>query len=77
MARSYLDGLPDAQRAELGRVNGPGRVLLREILDGGQGLAFLGAGVSAPIYPLWPQVISVLIDAADRLTEDEARTCRG
>lgn len=75
-AQHYLDGLGDDQRAELVTVNGAGWTLLREILDEGQGLAFLGAGVSAPLYPLWAEVIVTLIDAADRLTEDEARTCR-
>ncbi|MBV8542697.1 MAG: SIR2 family protein [Pseudonocardiales bacterium] len=33
--------------------------------------------MSAPLYPLWAEVISELIDtAADRLTEEEARACR-
>ncbi|MGH3935514.1 MAG: SIR2 family protein [Pseudonocardiaceae bacterium] len=75
-SQRYLDGLPDPQRALLATVNGSGWALLREILDGGQGLAFLGAGVSAPLYPLWAEVISRLIDGADRLTEEQARTCR-
>ncbi|MGH3899812.1 MAG: SIR2 family protein [Pseudonocardiaceae bacterium] len=74
--QSYLDGLPDPQRAQLATVNGSGWALLREILDDGQGLAFLGAGASAPLYPLWTEVISKLIDGADRLTEEHARTCR-
>lgn len=76
VAQHYLDGLPDDQRAELVTVNGAGRTLLREILDQGHGLAFLGAGVSAPLYPLWTEVITKLIDGADRLTEEEAHTCR-
>ncbi len=76
MAQHYLDGLTAGQRAELEKVNDAGWTLLREILDQGQGLAFLGAGVSVPLYPLWSEVITKLIDGADRLTEDEARTCR-
>src|SRR4051794_24460921 len=71
----YLDGLPDDQRAELDKVNDAGRELLREVLDHGQGLAFLGAAVSAPLYPLWAEVIATLIASADRLTEEEALTC--
>ncbi len=76
VAQHYLDGLAEDQRAELVTVNSAGRTLLREILDEGQGLAFLGAGVSAPLYPLWAEVITKLIDEADRLTKKEARTCR-
>ncbi|MGH3694700.1 MAG: SIR2 family protein [Pseudonocardiaceae bacterium] len=76
VAQHYLDGLAEDQRAELEKVNGAGRTLLQEILDEGQGLAFLGAGVSAPLYPLWAEVITKLIDGADQLTEEEAHTCR-
>ena len=76
VAQHYLDGLTAGQRAELEKVNDAGWTLLREILDQGQGLAFLGAGVLVPLYPLWSEVITKLIDGADRLTEDEARTCR-
>lgn len=77
MSQRYLAGLPEERRAELHRVNGDGLGALREILDAGRGLAFLGAGVSAPLYPLWAGVISVLIDeVAGRLGEDELRTCR-
>lgn len=75
-SQRYLDGLPDLQCAQLETVNASGRTLLREILDDGKGLAFLGAGVSASLYPPWTEVISRLIDGADRLTEEEARTCR-
>lgn len=46
VAQHYLDGLADEQRAELMKANGAGWTLLRGILDEGQGLAFLGAGVS-------------------------------
>lgn len=57
-------------------MNGDGLGALREILNAGQGLAFLGAGVSAPLYPFWVKLISTLIDeVAGRLREDELRTC--
>ncbi len=73
----YLDGLPPAQAAELARVNGPGLAALRGYLDSGAAVAFLGAGVSAPLYPLWNGLIGELVDAASgRLTEAQAATCR-
>ena len=73
----YLSALPAAQREELARVNGPGLTALRKYLASGQAVAFLGAGVSAPLYPLWDGLIGELVDAAaGRLTEDEAATCR-
>jgi len=76
-ADDYLAGLPDAQRAELERVNGPGLDALHEYLDSGQAVAFLGAGVSAPLYPLWDGLIGELVEAASgRLTAKEAETCR-
>lgn len=74
---TYLDGLPPAQAAELARVNGPGLAALRGYLESGAAVAFLGAGVSAPLYPLWNGLIGELIDAAaGRLTEAEAETYR-
>jgi len=73
----YLAGLPDDQRATLARVNGPGLAALRRYLASREAVAFLGAGVSAPLYPLWDALIGELVDAAaGRLTEDEAATCR-
>jgi hypothetical protein len=73
----YLSGLPEDQRDELARVNGPGLTALREYLSSGQAVAFLGAGASRPLYPLWDGLIGELIDAAaDRLTPKEAATCR-
>src|SRR5213592_4863901 len=75
---AYLAGLPADQRAALERVNAPGLAALRRYLSSGQAVAFLGAGVSAPLYPLWDGLIGELVDAASgRLTEDEAATCRG
>ena len=73
----YLGGLPPEQAEELARVNAPGLTALREYLDSGQAVAFLGAGVSAPLYPLWDGLIGELVEAAGpRLTEKEASTCR-
>jgi tetratricopeptide (TPR) repeat protein len=73
----YLAGLPAAQREELTRVNGAGLAALRRYLSSGQAVAFLGAGVSAPLYPLWDALIGELVDeAAGRLDEQEAATCR-
>jgi hypothetical protein len=73
----YLAGLPAEQAAELARINGPGLAALRKHLDSGEAVAFLGAGVSAPLYPLWSGLISDLLDAAaGRLDETEAETCR-
>ena len=42
----------------------PGLAALREYLASGQAVAFLGAGVSAPLYPLWDGLIGELVDAA-------------
>jgi len=73
----YLSGLPPEQAEELARVNAPGLTALREYLASGQAVAFLGAGVPAPLYPLWDGLIGELVDAAGpRLTEKEAATCR-
>jgi hypothetical protein len=73
----YLSGLPKDQQDELTRVNAPGLAALREYLSSGGAMAFLGAGVSRPLYPLWDGLIGELVDAAaDRLTPKEAATCR-
>ena len=73
----YLAGLPADRRAGLGRVNGPGLAALRGYLKSGEVVAFLGAGVSAPLYPLWAGLIGELVDAAvGRLSEAEVATCR-
>jgi hypothetical protein len=73
----YLAGLTGDQRKTLARTNGPGLEALRAYLAAGDAAAFLGAGVSAPLYPLWQTMIGELVDAAeDRLTEREAATCR-
>jgi hypothetical protein len=76
-AADYLAGLPPDQAAELERVNGPGLTALRGYLASGEVVAFLGAGVSAPLYPLWDGLIAELVDAAaGRLEQREAETCR-
>src|SRR4029077_19445125 len=73
----YLAGLPADQAAELDKVNGQGLTALRKHLHSGKAVAFLGAGVSTPLYPLWNGLISELVDAAaGRLEEREAQTCR-
>jgi hypothetical protein len=73
----YLSGLPEDQRDELAAVNGPGLAALREYLASGVAVAFLGAGASRPLYPLWDGLIGELVDAAaDQLTSKEATTCR-
>ena len=73
----YLDGLPPAQAAELDRVNKPGLTALRDYLASGQAVAFLGAGVSAPLYPLWTGLIGELVDtAAGRLDDRQEESLR-
>jgi tetratricopeptide (TPR) repeat protein len=73
----YLLGLPEDQRDELTRVNAPGLAALRGYLSSGQAVAFLGAGVSRPLYPLWDGLIGELLDAASgRLSPKEEATCR-
>ena len=77
LVSGYLGGLPREQAEELARVNGPGLTALREYLDSGEAVAFLGAGASAPLYPLWDGLIAELVEAAaSRLSEREAGTCR-
>ncbi|HET9968912.1 MAG TPA: SIR2 family protein [Streptosporangiaceae bacterium] len=74
---SYLDGLTPEQAAELTRVNEPGLTALRGYLASDRAAAFLGAGVSAPLYPLWTGLIGDLIDAAaSRLDDGQAETLR-
>jgi len=74
---SYLAGLPADQRASLGRVNAPGLAALRDYLKSGEMVAFLGAGASAPLYPLWAGLVSELAcAAANRLSPTQAATCR-
>jgi len=77
LGAGYLSGLPRAQAEELASVNGPGLTALRGYLASGEAVAFLGAGASAPLYPLWDGLIGELVDAAaPRLTDKESATCR-
>lgn len=74
---AYLAALPPAQARTLAAVNKPGLAALRDHLAAGDAVAFLGAGASAPLYPLWSKLITGLVDAAaHRLTEAQAATCR-
>ncbi|WP_312034166.1 SIR2 family protein [Actinoplanes sp. TBRC 11911] len=63
---------------DLARVNAAGLDALRRYLDGGDAVAFLGAGVSAPLYPLWTAVIGDLVDVASArgLSDETAATIR-
>lgn len=73
----YLAGLPADRRAVLARVNAPGLAAMRSYLSSGDAVAFLGAGVSAPLYPLWAALIGDLVGAAaGRLTGEQVATCR-
>src|SRR4051812_3637283 len=58
--------------------NEPGITALRRYLADGQAIAFLGAGVSVPLYPLWTGVITELVDhAATRgLAPERVAACR-
>jgi tetratricopeptide (TPR) repeat protein len=77
LGTGYLAGLPADRRAGLERVNAPGLTALRSYLKSGQAVAFLGAGVSAPLYPLWEGLIGELVQAASaRLDEQESVTLR-
>lgn len=72
----YLEGLPPGQASGLTRVNEPGLTALRGYLADGAAVAFLGAGVSRPLYPLWTELIGELVSSASsRLTDEEAATC--
>jgi hypothetical protein len=74
---SYLSGLTRVQREALASANRPGLTALLQYLDSDEAVAFLGAGVSAPLYPLWQELIVTLIAAAeDQLGEEETATCR-
>jgi tetratricopeptide (TPR) repeat protein len=75
---SYLAGVTPEQARQLAAANRTGLTALRSHLDAGEAVAFLGAGSSAPLYPLWAGVIAELIDSAvdQGLPEDAAATCR-
>jgi len=59
------------------QVNGPGLSALHQYLALQQAVAFLGAGISASLYPLWDGLVGQLVDAAsESMSKDEASTCR-
>ncbi|HET9654564.1 MAG TPA: SIR2 family protein, partial [Kineosporiaceae bacterium] len=68
----------DDGAGRLASVNGPGLARLRELLAGGEAVAFLGPGASAPLYPPPRVVIAGLVDVAvgHGLAAAEAATCR-
>ena len=51
---------------------------LRAYLDSGEAVAFLGAGASAPLYPLWGALVGELVEEAlaRGLSDRAAETCR-
>jgi hypothetical protein len=72
----YLDGLAEADRSRLAEVNESGHSALADYLAAGGAVAFLGAGASAPLYPLWSGVITEMVDAARGELGDQAvKTC--
>lgn len=74
---AYLEALDPTSRATLAAVNRAGLKRLHDGLTTRQAIAFVGAGASAPLYPLWDGVIAELVDAAaDRLDDAEAATLR-
>jgi hypothetical protein len=75
---AYLAGLRPKQAEQLAGANIAGLKALRSYLGSGQAVAFLGAGSSSPLYPLWAGVISDLVNAAIELglEEHKAATCR-
>ncbi|MFF5292611.1 SIR2 family NAD-dependent protein deacylase [Paractinoplanes globisporus] len=74
---AYLSGVDPEQAQILAQVNAPGLKALRGHLAAGDAVAFLGAGASAPLYPLWAGLIGELVDAAaHRLTPAQLVTCR-
>ncbi len=49
---------------------------LRDVLDTQAAIAFVGAGASAGLYPLWGQLINVLIEEASRRGLADDATCQ-
>jgi len=77
ISASYLDGLPAPTKERLCQVNRPALTALREYLVAGEAVAILGAGASAPPYPMWDGLIGELVDStADRLETREAEALR-
>jgi len=74
----YLAGVAPELGRRLVGVNAAGVAALSKYLASGEAVAFLGAGASAPLYPLWQAVIAELVDAgvARGLESAVAGTCR-
>jgi hypothetical protein len=73
-----LAGATPEHTQQLAAVNTAGLTALRSYLGSGQAVAFLGAGTSVPLYPLWGEMITGLIDSAvdQGLKAAKAATCR-
>lgn len=72
-----LEIATEAQVEMLDRINEKGWNAAKNILASGRGIAFLGAGASAPLYPLWGELIDALISAASfDLSPEEIITLR-
>jgi AcrR family transcriptional regulator len=70
---AYLTGVDGATVDQLTAVNAVGVRAFREYLASREAVAFLGAGASVPLYPLWAGVIGELIDAAAERGLDAAK----
>jgi tetratricopeptide (TPR) repeat protein len=74
---AYLAAVTPEQAQALAEVNAAGLDDLRTYLASGEAVAFVGAGASAPLYPMWSELIVELVDAAaHRLNPEQARTCQ-
>lgn len=78
MTVNYLSSLPREHAQRLTEVNAPGISALHSYMESGKAVAILGAGVSVPLYPLWKNLISELVDLAHQrgLSTEVAETCR-
>lgn len=73
----YLAALSDGHREALSQINAAGLTRLAEQLERGEAIAFLGAGASSPLYPLWNGVVTEILDAASsRLGASDLNKCR-
>jgi hypothetical protein len=74
---AYLTGLEPADQAMLHCLNAPGIRYLTDCLRDRGAVAFLGAGASAPLYPVWRDLLVELVDiAAQYLRPGAAATIR-
>jgi hypothetical protein len=72
--RRYLDGVPGEVADRLAAASRAGLAALRNYLDSGQALAFLGAGVSARCGRRWSASWSMVPTTG--MPPDRAQTCR-